>query len=111
MVKIYQVPLSELKIDRSLVADLDVDPGARTVMKAIAALARELSLPLCVEGIETARTAEFLTSIGCKTGQGYYFSRPLTADLFQQFALNHQATGSSVELNQVTSMLKRKTRN
>ena len=74
------MPLSELKFDRSLITDIDIDPDARTVVKALVALARTLGIPVCAEGIETWTTAEFLQSIGCEKGQGFVFSKPLPAD-------------------------------
>lgn len=98
LIEIYRMPLSELKIDQALVSDLDADPGARTVMKAIAALAGELGLPLCVEGIETEKTAEFLTSIGCRTGQGFYFSKPLPPELFKKFAHKYRMLHSMPQM-------------
>ena len=85
LIEIYRMPLSELKLDRSLIVDLDKDLNARTVVKAIVALARELSLPVCAEGIETEQTARFLQSIGCEKGQGFYFARPLPAGQFAEF--------------------------
>lgn len=80
LAELYRMPLSELKFDRSLITDIDIDPDARTVVKALVALARTLGIPVCAEGIETWTTAEFLQSIGCEKGQGFVFSKPLPAD-------------------------------
>jgi EAL domain-containing protein (putative c-di-GMP-specific phosphodiesterase class I) len=43
-------------------------------------LARSLEMDVVAEGIETAEQAERLTSLGCRLGQGYYFSRPVDAE-------------------------------
>lgn len=80
LAEIYRLPLSELKIDRSLVVDLDRDEDARTVLRALSALARELNLSVCVEGVETAETADFLQKAGFEKAQGFYFGRPMPAD-------------------------------
>ena len=82
LAEIYRLPLSELKFDRSLIMDLDHDPDARTVVKALIALAHELGMPVCAEGIETVETAEFLRDIGCERAQGFLFSRPVPADAY-----------------------------
>jgi EAL domain-containing protein (putative c-di-GMP-specific phosphodiesterase class I)/ActR/RegA family two-component response regulator len=84
LVEIYRMPLSELKLDRSLIVDIGVSADARTVVKALIALARELKLPVCAEGIETIEIANFLRNTGCATAQGFYFSRPLPADTFRE---------------------------
>ena len=95
LVEIYRLPLSELKIDRSLVVDLDEDSGARTVMRGIQAMARELKLPLCVEGVETMKTAVFLRSIGCAKAQGFLFSKALPPDEYFEYAIQNSNDAGS----------------
>ena len=92
LAEIYRLPLSELKIDRSLAVDLDNDNGARTVMRGIQAMAKELNLPLCVEGVETMQTAIFLSSIGCSKAQGFLFSEALPPDDFFDYAIENGCT-------------------
>ena len=58
---------------------MSTDPNAETVVRAIVDLARSLRLDVVAEGVETADDAEALRKIGCATGQGYLFSRPLAA--------------------------------
>ena len=58
---------------------MSTDPNAETVVRAIVDLARSLRLDVVAEGVETTEDAEVLRAIGCVTGQGYLFSRPLTA--------------------------------
>ena len=98
LVEIYRLPLSELKIDRSLVIDLDDDTGARTVMRGVRALSRELGLPLCVEGVETMQSAQFLRSIGCEKAQGFLFSEALPPEDYFKYAVANG--GSDIEGNQ-----------
>ncbi|HTD49993.1 MAG TPA: EAL domain-containing protein, partial [Acidimicrobiia bacterium] len=75
-------PIDELKIDRSFIQAMSTDPNAETVVRAVVDLARSLRLDVVAEGIETAHDATALQAIGCATGQGYLFSRPLTAEAF-----------------------------
>ncbi len=82
LIKLYQMPLSELKFDRSLIVDVDEDADARTFVKALVALAHGLKLPICVEGVETLTTAEFLQSLKCQHAQGFHFSKPLPPEDF-----------------------------
>jgi diguanylate cyclase (GGDEF)-like protein len=74
-----RLPIDKLKIDRAFVKDL---PGTRedsAIASAIVALAQNLGLEIVAEGVETAPQAAWLKQAGCAFGQGYYFSRPLSA--------------------------------
>jgi diguanylate cyclase (GGDEF)-like protein/PAS domain S-box-containing protein len=68
-----------LKIDRQFVAQLTGEPRGRAVPSAILQLARTLDLDVIAEGIETTTQWEELRDLGCSTGQGYLFARPLPA--------------------------------
>lgn len=82
LVEMYRMPINELKLDRSLICDMVESADACTVVRALVALARELRLPVCAEGIETQETAVLLRNIGCFRGQGFFFSKPLDAEAF-----------------------------
>jgi EAL domain-containing protein (putative c-di-GMP-specific phosphodiesterase class I) len=75
------LPNDELKVDRSFIQAMSTDPNAETVVRAIVDLARSLRLDVVAEGVETAEDAAALRKIGCATGQGYLFSRPLAAGM------------------------------
>ena len=79
--KLTQLPLSGLKLDRSLVSGLP-DPAADSVVRAILALASELQLNVVAEGIEEKEQALHLSGVGCRYGQGYGFGRPMPAKEF-----------------------------
>jgi diguanylate cyclase (GGDEF)-like protein/PAS domain S-box-containing protein len=69
-----------LKIDKQFVAQLTGEPRGRAVPNAIVQLARSLELEVIAEGIETATQWDELRALGCRSGQGYLFSRPLPVD-------------------------------
>ncbi len=75
------------KLDRSFVKN-SMDPHAAAVIKSMVELAHNLGMLVVAEGIETAAQANFLESISCDMGQGYYFSRPLAETAAEHFA-NH----------------------
>ncbi|APG87872.1 transmembrane sensory box GGDEF/EAL family protein (plasmid) [Sinorhizobium americanum CCGM7] len=68
-----------MKVDRSLVAALEVDQNAGAVLQATVALANALQIPVTAEGIETERQATAVRLSGCDELQGYLFSKPVCA--------------------------------
>ena len=83
--EIYRLPLSEVKIDRSITRASEDDMDARKVMKAIVDLAHSFELSVCAEGVETERGVQFLKSINCDSTQGFFFSKPLPALHFYHY--------------------------
>ncbi|HVI28656.1 putative bifunctional diguanylate cyclase/phosphodiesterase [Hansschlegelia sp.] len=78
-----QIPFTKLKIDRSLVNDLQSKPGADQVVRAIIGLGKALGLSITAEGVEHADQLSVLTSAGCSYMQGFLFHRPLTREELQ----------------------------
>ena len=70
-------PLSALKIDRSFVHDVHLDPDAAPIVEAIIALARKLKLGIVAEGVEHEAQRSFLVDGGCGTLQGYLLGPPV----------------------------------
>ena len=74
---LQRFPIDVLKIDRSFIAGIG-DAGKNTeIVRAVAALGRELHLDVVAEGVETAAQARIMTALGCDLAQGYYFARPM----------------------------------
>jgi predicted signal transduction protein with EAL and GGDEF domain len=69
-----------LKIDKSFVRDLVTDASDLAIVSAIIAIARNLQIEVIAEGIEAYQQAEILEGLGCHHGQGFLFSRPMSAD-------------------------------
>jgi EAL domain-containing protein (putative c-di-GMP-specific phosphodiesterase class I) len=77
---LWRFPFDKIKIDRSFMQGFDgSDHDAETVVKTIIALGRELNMRVTVEGVETAKQAEFLEKADGDQVQGYFFGRPVPA--------------------------------
>jgi EAL domain-containing protein (putative c-di-GMP-specific phosphodiesterase class I) len=74
-----------LKIDLSFVKDLEPDSDNMALCEAIVVLAHKLGLKVIAEGIETTKQRDLLIAVGCDYGQGYLFSKPLSAEDFELF--------------------------
>jgi diguanylate cyclase (GGDEF)-like protein len=85
------LPIDELKLDRSFTMELRTDPRADAIVESTVHLAHSLGLRLVAEGIESAATWDQLAAYGCDVGQGYFLSRPAPAD--QLTALLARAPG------------------
>jgi len=72
-------PLDTLKVDRTFVSGLGVDPDSRAITSAIIELAHALGLEVVAEGVEDQAQLEVLVDLGCDRAQGYLFSRPVPA--------------------------------
>jgi diguanylate cyclase (GGDEF)-like protein/PAS domain S-box-containing protein len=73
-------PVECLKIDRSFVAELTARETDRSIVRAILAIADSLDLSVVAEGVETEGQRDSLLALGCRRGQGYLRSRPLTPE-------------------------------
>jgi diguanylate cyclase (GGDEF)-like protein/PAS domain S-box-containing protein len=77
LARIRDMPVDVLKIDRSFVSGVDVDPQNQSIVAAFLELARGLGVTTLAEGIETEGELAFLLERGCVMGQGFYFSKPV----------------------------------
>ncbi len=86
-------PVGKLKIDRSFVRDLEVDPDDRAIASTILSMGRSLRLKVLAEGVETAEQCAILRGMGCELVQGYHFSRPLPPEQLVEFLMKRPIAG------------------
>ena len=87
-----RLPLSELKVDKSFVDNVDTDPDDRAITTAIINLAHALGLKVVAEGVERESHAEALITLGCEYAQGNHFHYPLYPGKFAALmGGNHRA--------------------
>ena len=83
-------PVTTVKIDRSFVQDVTTNPNMAALVRSIISMAHELRLRVIAEGVETEGQLNYLVNNHCDEIQGYYLSKPITADAF--VTLFHQFT-------------------
>ena len=89
------LPASELKLDISLVRDLDTSAEARTIAEALIKLAHALQRRVVAEGVETVGQRDQLAMLGCDELQGFLFARPMSARAFTIWALDDRQVNLS----------------
>jgi EAL domain-containing protein (putative c-di-GMP-specific phosphodiesterase class I) len=80
MAYLKQLPVDELKIDRTFVGTMDSDRDDAMLVRAAVDLGHNLGLTVTAEGVETSAQVAALIELGCDVAQGYYFARPMPAD-------------------------------
>jgi EAL domain-containing protein (putative c-di-GMP-specific phosphodiesterase class I)/GGDEF domain-containing protein len=92
---LQQLPVTELKIDRSFIIDLDANAMSQRLVKTMIDMGHGMNLLVTAEGIETAAERDTLKALGCDVMQGYFGSRPLFGDKLQAWfdLLPKPATG------------------
>ena len=78
---LQRLPIDVLKIDRSFVTGMMGDRDSVAIVRAVLGLAEALGMSTTAEGVETVELATTLATLGCASGQGFYFAKPLAADL------------------------------
>ncbi|MES9825887.1 MAG: EAL domain-containing protein [Candidatus Thiodiazotropha endolucinida] len=89
-------PFDVLKVDRSFVNDLTVDPADCELVNASILMAHGLGLEVVAEGVETEDQLSQLRDMQCEYAQGYLFSRPINVDAFTDLLKYHSKAESSV---------------
>jgi len=82
---LQRFPLDAVKLDRSFVAD--VGRGRASIVEAVISIGDALGLAVVAEGVETSDQARALSELGCVSGQGHFFARPMTAEQFEAHLL------------------------
>jgi diguanylate cyclase (GGDEF)-like protein/PAS domain S-box-containing protein len=93
---LHEFPADVLKIDRSLLVDIETSKQTAALVHALAILTNNLGMAIVAEGVERQSEVGILRELGCHFGQGYFFARPLSPDAFAEFALRQIAEESSV---------------
>jgi EAL domain-containing protein (putative c-di-GMP-specific phosphodiesterase class I) len=83
------LPVDQLKIDRSFVNGLGSDQQLLKINRVIIGLAQSLGFSVIAEGIETQEQCDILLQEGCHYGQGYFFSRPAPAPEVERLLVDH----------------------
>jgi EAL domain-containing protein (putative c-di-GMP-specific phosphodiesterase class I) len=87
-------PITEIKIDRSFIGELETSPAKMVIVRAVIELGRTLGLAIVAEGVETEAQRALLVEMGCPMGQGYLFGRPEDGDSFAaSLRRSHHPTG------------------
>ncbi|WP_341707159.1 EAL domain-containing protein [Halopseudomonas sp.] len=94
------LPLDKIKIDRSFVQDVLVDEDDATIVRAIIQLGRSLNMEVIAEGVESAEQEAYIIAQGCNEGQGYYYSRPLSATAFTDWV--HSYSGGQARRSELS---------
>ncbi|MEE9127345.1 MAG: bifunctional diguanylate cyclase/phosphodiesterase, partial [Planctomycetota bacterium] len=92
-----KLPAKELKIDKSFVMRMDEEEGDAVIVRSIIDLAHNLGLKAIAEGVETGAVWSRLQSLGCDTGQGYFFARPIPVEVLAEW-MRTSAWGLPLEM-------------
>jgi diguanylate cyclase (GGDEF)-like protein len=87
---LQRLPIDVLKIDKSFVTGMMRDPDAVAIVRAVLSLADALGMSTTAEGVETVELATTLATLGCASGQGYYFAKPLEAEAALEYWRSRQ---------------------
>jgi len=97
--QLQQLPVQELKIDRSFVLGILDNHGSETIVRSTIDLARHMGLRVVAEGVENVRQMRALAALGCHEVQGYFLAKPMRAvDLVSWVQMRHALHASSREM-------------
>jgi EAL domain-containing protein (putative c-di-GMP-specific phosphodiesterase class I) len=96
-----QLPIRELKIDRSFMRDIEGNSRARAIVTTVVRVGQNLQLTVVAEGVETEGQRNLLAELGCDVVQGFLYAPALSPPAFGRWLLDHSATRASVMLRRV----------
>ena len=85
-----KLPVSEIKIDKSFVKDLEIDSNDTVIVRSTIALGHNLGMKVVAEGVENQEIWELLTQLGCDASQGYHMARPLAPAALDEWLANSE---------------------
>ena len=84
------LPIDEIKIDRSFIADMTESTGHHAIIRSIVELGHNLGFDVVGEGVETAEIASALQATACDVAQGYLYARPMPAAELSEWMAAHE---------------------
>lgn len=99
--RLAQLPISELKIDRSFMRDFEDNPGTRAIVTSVVRVGQSMKLAVVAEGVESDGQRRILAELGCDALQGFLYAKPLPAASFGRWLLEHSADRASLMLQQI----------
>lgn len=90
---LHRFPINRLKVDQSFVRDAHRNTVNASIIRAIVALARSLSIEVVAEGVENAEELALVRACGCDEPQGFFHARPMTGADFKAWLRENQAIG------------------
>jgi diguanylate cyclase (GGDEF)-like protein len=96
LARLRSMPLDRVKLDPSLIADIDVSEKARVVIQAVIQLIKGVGAEVVAEAVETVPQADILRAMGCDTVQGYVFAAPMFEEEFVAWTSNASRGARSV---------------
>ncbi|RAP77336.1 putative bifunctional diguanylate cyclase/phosphodiesterase [Paenibacillus montanisoli] len=85
LISLKRFPIDKLKIDRSFVGDLTQGGSDAAIVSTITSMAKNLKLKVTAEGVENDEQIQFLRERNCEEAQGFYFTKPIPANLFENW--------------------------
>jgi diguanylate cyclase (GGDEF)-like protein len=86
--RLGSIPFDRIKIDKSIVDNIDLERNTVTIAEIVVSLAKVFKAYTTAEGAETKAQVDFLKNLECDEIQGYYFSKPLSAEGLEEFLVN-----------------------
>ena len=80
LTRLRQLPVDEIKLDRSFVSRIEHDEHDRAIVRSVIGLAHDLGMAVVAEGVETRACWDWLASHGCDEAQGYLMGRPMPVE-------------------------------
>jgi diguanylate cyclase (GGDEF)-like protein len=96
LARLRSMPLDRVKLDPSLIADIETDEKARIVVQAVIHLIKGVGCEIVAEAVETVAQADILRAMGCDTVQGFVFAQPMYEDEFLAWVRNARGGARSV---------------
>lgn len=88
--QLKKLPVSELKIDKSFILNLDTSEDDQLIVRSTIELGHTMGMSITAEGVESAEILQLLAGFGCDTAQGFFYCKPVPADEFIVWTKNYQ---------------------